>query len=254
MYLPTQNTYFKFRSRFNFSSHRYDIGRPLFSNRKLEDNFFLLKIYEIGETEYGLFYDYQLGFYLEANLEEEELFFNHVFDIVLNRIRHFKRQDPFSSKYASGLEQTRKLEAFLAFLKTIDRWHKVEPLESVIGEKDKLIDQLQERVAELELLLKQVREFDANEKIVITNGYIAAFMNLIEQVQGLSLGDKKLTTSQGQSPWYKMIAKYFMHGDKPISIDTAKNYFPANKKDKPSKYLNISEEDKLFKIVPKDKK
>ncbi|WP_454803177.1 hypothetical protein [Mucilaginibacter phyllosphaerae] len=252
--MSTQNTYFKFRSRFDFSTHRYDIGRPLFSNRKLEDNFFLLKIYEIDGKEYGMFYDYQLDFYLQANPYKEEAFFNHVYDIIISRIRHFKRQDPFSSKYATGMEQTRKLEAFLEFLKTIDRWHKVEPLESVIGEKDKLIDQLKARVAELELLLKQAKEFDANEKIVITSGYIAAFMDLIGQVQALSLGDKKLATSQGQSPWYKMIAKYFMHGDKPISIDTARNYFPARKNDKPSKYLNIAEEDKLFKIVPKPKK
>jgi hypothetical protein len=164
------------------------------------------------------------------------LFFNHVYDIIVSRIRHLKRQDPFSAKYASGLEQTRKLEAFLEFLKAVDRWHKVEPLESVIGEKDRLIDQLKARVAELEARLKQAREFDANEKIVITNGYIAAFMDLMEQLQALSLGDKKLATSQGQSPWYKMIAKYFMHGDKPISIDTARNYFPARKNDKPSKY------------------
>ncbi|MCO5936913.1 hypothetical protein NAF17_15325 [Mucilaginibacter sp. RB4R14] len=252
--MSPQNNYFKFRSGFDFSPHRYDIGRPLFSNRKLEDNFFLLKIYEIDVTEYSSFYEYQLGFYLKAKPGKKEEFFNHVYDIVISRVRHFKRQDPFSGKYASGIEQTRKLEAFLEFLKTIDRWHKVEPLESVIGEKDKLIDQLKERVAQLELLLKQAKEFDANEKIVITNGYIAAFMDLIEQVQGLSLGDKKLATSQGQSPWYKMIAKYFMHGDKPISIDTARNYFLARKNDKPSKYLNISEEDKLFKIIPKDKK
>lgn len=252
--MSPQNNYFKFRSGFDFSPHRYDIGRPLFSNRKLENNFFLLKIYEIDVTEYSLFYEYQLGFYLKADTGEEEAFFSHVYDIVISRIRHFKRQDPFSSKYASGIEQTRKLEAFLAFVKTIDRWHKVEPLESVIGEKDKLIEQLKERVAELEAQLKQARDFDANEKIVITNGYIAAFMDLIEQLQALNLGDKKLATSQGQSPWYKMIAKYFMHGDKPISIDTARNYFPANKNDKRPKYINIDEEDKLFKIVPKNKK
>jgi hypothetical protein len=252
--MPTQNRYFNFRSRFDFFPHRYDIGRPLFSNRGLEDNFFLLKIYEIDGTEYKLFYDYQLGFYLEANPNKEEAFFSHVYDIVISRISHFKRQDPFSSKYASGLEQTRKLEAFLDFLKTINRWHKIEPLESVIGEKDKLIGQLKARVADLEAQLKQAREFDANEKIVITNGYIAAFMDLIEQLQTLSLGDKKLATSQGQSPWYKMIAKYFMHGDKSISIDTARNYFPARKNDKPSKYLNIAEEDKLFQIAPKPKK
>jgi hypothetical protein len=252
--MSTPIRYFKFRSRFDFSPHRYDIGRALFSNKKLEDNFFLLKVYEIDGTDYGVVYNYQLGFYLKANPGEEEKFFNHVYDIVISRIRHFKRQDPFSSKYASGLEQTQKLETFLNFLKTIDRWHKVEPLESVIGEKDKLIDELKGRVAELEAQLKQAREFDANEKIVITTGYIAAFMDLIEQLQGLTLGDKKLATSQGQSPWYKMIAKYFMHGDKLISIDTARNYFPARKNDKPSKYLNIAEEGKLFKIIPKPKK
>lgn len=171
--MSSRNTYFKFRNRFDFSPHCYDIGRAFFYNRALEDNFFLLKIYEIDGSEYSLFYDYQLGFYLKDNPGSEEAFFNHVYDIVISRIRHFKRQDPFSSKYASGIEPTRKLEAFLEFLKTIDHWHKAEPLESVIGEKDKLIDQLKSRVNELEAQLKQAKEFDANEKIVITNSYIA---------------------------------------------------------------------------------
>ncbi|OOQ57878.1 hypothetical protein [Mucilaginibacter pedocola] len=140
--MPIQNHYFKFRNPFDFSPHQYDIGRPFLSNRKLEDNFFLLKVYKLEAIEYKHFYHYQLDFYVKAKHGKEEAFFNHVYDAVINRIRHFKRQDPFSSKYASGLEQTRKLESFLAFLKTIDQWHTVEPLESVIGEKDKLIEEL----------------------------------------------------------------------------------------------------------------
>ena len=248
-----QNNYFKFRKPFDFSPHRYDIGRAFFSNKRLEDNFFLLKVYKIGETEYNQFYDYQLEYYLKANPASEERFFNQVHDIVISRIRHFKRQDPFSAKYAAGLEQTRKLESFLGFLKTLDQWHIVEPLESVIGEKDKLIAQLNQQITELEAQLKQAREFDANEKVVITNGYIAAFMDLVNQLQSLTSENTKLVSSQGQSPWYKMIAKYFMHGDKPISIDTARNYFPARKNDKPSKYIDIAESDKLYKIIPKDK-
>ncbi|MBD1363802.1 hypothetical protein IDJ77_08260 [Mucilaginibacter sp. ZT4R22] len=160
--MPIQTNYFKFRKPFDFSAHQYDIGRAFFSNRRLEDNFFLLKVYKIYETEYNQFYDYQLYSYLKANPGKEEGFFNHVHDIVTSRIRHFKRLDPFSAKYASGLEQTRKLEAFLEFLKTIDRWHKVEPLESVIGEKDKLIAQLKQRIAELEAQLSFLNRPGAN--------------------------------------------------------------------------------------------
>jgi hypothetical protein len=253
--MPTQNRYFKFRDRFDFSPNRYDIGRPVFQNRALEDNFFLLKIYEIDGTEYGLFYNYQLGFYLKANPEKEEVFFNHVYDIVVNRIRHFKRQDPFSSKYATGLECTWKLEAFLDFLKTIDRWHKIEPIESVIAEKDKMIDKLRERVKELEGQLKESVKYDAGEKITISKGGLPAFMNLMHQLQEIILpNDNKLVSTQTQSPWYKMVARYFVHGDKPLSIDTARNYFPAQKGDKPAKFIEIAEKDKLFKIVPKFKK
>lgn len=249
-----QSIYFKFRDRFDFSPHKYDIGRPFFYNRVLEDNFFLLKIYQIEVTEYVLFYNYQLGFYLKAHPVGEAVFFNHVHDIVVSRIRHFKRQDPFSSKYASGLEQTRKLEAFLAFLKTIDQWHKTEPLESVIGEKDRLIDQLKEMVSTLELQLKLARELDASEKIVITSGYLGTFMDLMDQLQGLTVGNKRLVSSQGQSPWYKMIAKYFQHGVKEIPQETAHRYFPPRNKPKPSKYTDIAEELRLFRIVPKDKR
>ncbi|OOQ57879.1 hypothetical protein [Mucilaginibacter pedocola] len=102
--------------------------------------------------------------------------------------------------------------------------------------------------------LKQAKEFDANEKIVITNGYIAPFMDLMNQLQSLTTGNTKLVSSQAQSPWYKMIAKYFMHGDKLIAKDTAKRYFPADKNEKSSGYTFITEESKLFKIIPNSKK
>ncbi|TFF33969.1 hypothetical protein [Mucilaginibacter psychrotolerans] len=80
--MPIYNNHFKFRSPFDFSPHQYDIGRPWFSNRKLEDNFFLLKVYQIELAEYDELYDYQLKFYLKTNLGKEETFFNHVHDIV----------------------------------------------------------------------------------------------------------------------------------------------------------------------------
>src|SRR5579872_1854192 len=249
------NYFFKFRNRLNFHPHIYEIGRSIFQNRRLEDNFFVLKIYILGQPEYNDFYEYQLNHYLKTNPSQEEAFFRHVYDVVVNRIKHFKRQDPFSSKYASGLKQTRKLEAFLDYLKTIDRWHKTEPIESLIGEKDNQIVKLKQRIDELESLLKEAAKYDAGEKVVISKGGMPAFLNLVQQIQDLTLpNDNKLTRSQAQSPWYKMIAKYFMHGEKEISIDTARNYFPARKDDKPAKFIEIAEKDKLFKIVRKNEK
>ncbi|HVW15013.1 MAG TPA: hypothetical protein VHB54_14350 [Mucilaginibacter sp.] len=201
------------------------------------------------ESDFEPYYKVHLAYFLEGNPGEDETFFRHVHDVVVNRIKYFKRLDPFSKRYVRGHEPTQKLEMFLDFLKTIDRWHKTEPLDAVIGEKDNLIDKLKQRIEELEAQLKQASKFDAGEKIVISKSGLSAFMNLIHQFQDLSLPNgNKLTRSQTQSPWYKMIAKYFIHGDKDISIDTARNYFPAQKEDKPAKFIEIAEKDKLFKI------
>jgi len=247
--------YFKFRGRFQITAHRYDIGPLFLGDRRLEANFFLLKIYEIEESEYGAFYNYQLGAYLKTNPSEEEAFFNYVHDINTNRIKHFKRLDPFSKKYASGLVYIRKLEAFLGFLKTVDQWHKTQPIESVISDKDKLIDQQQGRIKDLERQLKEATKYDVGEKVVIDKGGLPVFIDLVIQIQNLTLpNDNKLTRSQTQSPWYKMIAKYFQHGENNIPIGTAQNYFPSQKDTDSTKYLIIDEKDKLFKIVPTPQK
>ncbi|WPU92486.1 hypothetical protein SNE25_24470 [Mucilaginibacter sabulilitoris] len=196
-----------------------------------------------------------MAFYLKSNPDDEENFFNYVYDIVTNRIKHFKRLDPFSEKYASGLVYIPKLETFVAFLKTIDQWHKTQAIESVISDKNKLIDQLQKRIIELESQLKEATKYDTIEKIVIDKSGLPVFIHLLKQFQRLTLpNDNKLTRSQTQSPWYKMIAKYFQHGENNIPIGTAQNYFPSQKDTDFTKYLNIDEKDKLFEIVPIPKK
>lgn len=251
--MPSTNPIFRFRGRFDFSPNRFEIGNPIIQNKVQADNFFLKKLYKLSENEFEGYYNFHLSYFLASHPNEEEAFFKHLYDVVVNRIKHFKRLDPFSKKYARALEPTRKLEAFLTFLKSVDQWHKSEPIETVIGDKDNQIDKLKQRIAELESQLKEATKFDAAEKVVIDKGGLPAFMNLIDQLQDLTLpNENKLTRSQSKSPWYKMIAKYFMHGDKDISIDTARNYFPAKKGDKPAKFIEIAEKDKLFKIVRKD--
>jgi hypothetical protein len=253
--MSSTNPFFRFRSRFDLAPNRFEIGNPIIQNKIQADNFFLKKIYELSENEFEGYYMFHLSYFLEGQPDQEEVFFKHVYDVVVNRIKHFKRLDPFSKKYARALALTRKLEAFSSFLKSVDRWHRADPIESVIGDKDNQIDKLTAHIAELESQLKEAAKYDAAEKVVIDKGGLSAFMNLIDQLQDLTLpNDNKLTRSQTQSPWYKMIAKYFIHGDKDISIDTARNYFPAKKSDKPAKFIEIAEKDKLFKIVRKDDK
>jgi hypothetical protein len=253
--MPANSPYYRFRDAFDLSPHRFEIGNPVVQNKVQADNFFLKKLYELADGEFDAFYNFHLRYFLEGRSDGEEAFFKHVHDVVVNRIKYFKRLDPFSPKYGCGLEPTQKLESFLGFLKTVDRWHKTEPIESVIGDKDKLIDELKSRIIELEAQLKESTKYDAGEKIVISKGNLAVFMDLMQQLQELTLSNgNKLVRSQAQSPWYKMITRYFMHGDKDISIDTARNYFPAQKEDKPAKFIEIAEKDKLFQIDPVNKK
>lgn len=251
----TSNSYFKFRGRFELNPHRYDIGWLIFTDRIFGLNFFVNKIYKIKKDEYATFYNYQLNHYLEGNPGQEEAFFDHVYDIVTNRIKFYKGLKPSGSSYAKGLIYTAKLEVFLTFLKSIDQWHKTQPLESVIADKNKQIDQLEARIKELENQVKEYVKYEAGEKIVISKDGLPTLIDLIDQIRELKLPNgNKLVNSQTASPWYKLIAKHFLNGDKPIAIGTAQNYFPADKGSPPPKYTIVSEKDKLFKIIQKPKK
>lgn len=250
--MSVQSFHFKFRGRFNFSPNRFEIGNPIIQNKVQADNFFIKKLYDLTENEFEAYYNFHLSYFLESHSNQDEAFFKYVHGIVTTRINYLNTLNPFTGTAKRNVEPKKQLDAFLNFLKTIDRWHTMQPLESVIREKDKHIDKLKQRIAELESQLKEAAKYDAAEKVVIDKGGLPAFMNLVDQIQDLTLPNgNKLSRSQTQSPWYKMIAKYFMHGDKEISIDTARNYFPAKKGDKPAKFIEIAEKDKLFKIVLK---
>jgi len=253
--MPSTNTFFRFRGRFDFSPSRFEIGNPIIQNTIQADNFFLKKLYQLSEDEFAGYYAFHLSYFLETHPHQDEAFFKYVHGIVTTRINFLNSLNPFSGTAKRNIVPKKQLETFLTFLKSVDQWHKTEPMESVIGDKDNQINKLKLRIAELENQLKEATKYDAAEKILIDKGGLPSFMNLIDQLQDLTLpNDNKLTRSQTQSPWYKMIAKYFMHGDKEISIDTARNYFPAKKGDKPAKFIEIAEKDKLFKIVRKDNK
>ncbi|RZL08949.1 MAG: hypothetical protein EOO89_22115 [Pedobacter sp.] len=243
--------YFKHRSRFNFLPNTFEIGRPLFQNKKLEDNFFLLRLYELKQDHYGEYYRFHLNEFLKNYPLQEEAFFTHVRDLTINRIKYFKRTDPFAGKYVTNMRSATILENFYQYLQSVDKWHTSKPIEAVINEKDELIKQLKGQVKQLEEQVKAYHKYEPSEKIAINKGSLPVFIDIVLQLQELTLpNEHKLVRSQTQSPWYKMISRYFMHGENEIPIDTVRNYFPANKSEQSAKFITIDNKDKVYRIQP----
>lgn len=143
-----------------------------------------------------------------------------------------------------------KLQAFQQFLTTVDQWHHHKPLESVISEKDEQIIQLKADIQVLEAKLKDLQQYETPEKIRIIEGKLATVVDLFRQIQDLTLpNERKLFRSQTQSPWYKLISKYFSHGENEIPINTTRNYFPAQKDVKLIKGSKVQESDKISRIT-----
>ncbi|MXV16534.1 hypothetical protein [Hufsiella ginkgonis] len=243
--------YFQHRRPFDFHPHPFQIGNLLGVKTGYEDNQFCLKLYGLPSEQFAEFYECHLKPFLEANPGMEREFFAHVWKIVNNRIRHYDSRDPFSGSHALHVANGEKLTAFKDYLVTMDHWKVHFPVEAIIGDKDQEIQILNERINKLEAELAKLRLYEASEKISIADGKLAAVIHLFRQLQDLLLpNSKKLFRYQTQSGWYKMLAKYFDHGGNEIPVNTARNYFPAQRNVPLIKGSEVKDEDKLFNINP----
>jgi hypothetical protein len=243
-------SYFKARKPFSFSPHTYDLGTFTGLWHSHDDNHFLLKIYKINEKQFSNYYDYHLNHALENNLISEEDFFRHVWQIVQTRIKHFEMQDPFSSNHGMHRQNLAKLQKFQKYLASIDEWN-ARPANIVIAEKDDLIQNQKQEIEKLNAKLAELNEYEVSLKILIDDGHLPTFVDVIQQLRKLQLpSDRKLIKSDHKSPYSKMIAKYFSHGGKDIPIETARNYFVDKKGDVTIKGTSIQPEHRLFKVIP----
>ncbi|EOR95361.1 hypothetical protein ADIARSV_1473 [Arcticibacter svalbardensis MN12-7] len=208
----------------------------------------------MNEDEYPAFYQYHLEYFLKENASEEKEFFSYIYELTTTRISYYKQHTPFGSRHILNKESLRKCNQFLKFLYSIDQWNHHKSLEILLAEKEEHIQKLKVNIEELEGHIKELNQYESAEKISITEGKLATVIDLFLQLQEQSSPDeRKLFRSQTQSPWYKMLSRYFLHGEKEIPINTARNYFPANKKDKLIKGSDVADEDKIFKIIPNKK-
>ncbi|MGN5955565.1 hypothetical protein ACP6L2_13215 [Sphingobacterium lactis] len=245
--------YFKYRRAFQFKAHPYDLGVLVGLKKGSDDNHFLLKVYGLEPSSFEDYYLYHLEYYLakdEGNSEKE--FLAHVWQRVARRIEHFERQDPFSSRHAQYMSNIEKLQEFQEFLSQRDKWN-IAPSDALLKEKDAKIAELTAQIEALEKKLEKLKVFEVSGKAMIQDDFLSTFMDLIHQIKELSLPNgRKLVRSDYDSPYYKLVAKYFTHKGKAISIDTARNYFVKKDPRDATKGVKIEEYEKLFKIVPKD--
>jgi len=204
----------------------------------------------MDEKDYSNYYIYHLKYALENKLASSEDFFRHVWQIVQSRIKHFEMQDPFSNNHAMHRQNLAKLQQFQKYLASIDEWN-ARPANIVIAEKDDLIQNQKQEIEKLNTKLAELNEYEVSLKILIDDGHLPTFIDVIQQLRELQLpSGRKLIKSDHKSPYSKMIAKYFSHGGKDIPIETARNYFVDKKGDVTIKGTSIQPEHRLFKVIP----
>ncbi|WP_134087763.1 hypothetical protein [Olivibacter sp. XZL3] len=246
--------YFKARKSFDFHPHRYELGNILGLKKGYADNHFLLKIYGLDAVKYEDYYLFHLQYYLSKKTGTEKDFLKHVWHIAENRIAYYRSQDPFSLKHALHISDIEKLTAFLECIAKRDRWN-IRPNDVLISEKDKTIAEQQYEIESLRSRLAELEEFEVSVKAMIQDDHLPTFMDLLHQLKNLSLPNgRKLLKADYDSPYYKLVAKYFTYEGKDIPINSARNYFVQKDSKDAKKGVKIPEDKKLFLIVPRKEK
>src|SRR3546814_16513697 len=113
--------YFKLRRPFDFSPHRFAVGRPFANNRRFADNFFILKVCQLDGEEYAAFYNFHFQRYLKASPQGEQEIYEHVWFTINMRVNYYQRQSPFSSNQETNVENIQKFNNFKKILNRINK-------------------------------------------------------------------------------------------------------------------------------------
>ncbi|WP_131555248.1 hypothetical protein [Sphingobacterium deserti] len=250
-------SYFSKRPRFG-KAHPYDIGRPLFWWKGHYDIHFLNKLYERTASEFTDFYNYYFEYYKRHNdTGDEREFYEHVCEIVDDGLRKLLANDERESKvrHYRVLKSKKQLRKFISFLKVIDKWNEGGSKDEIIAKQESELLDLVKKVAELKKELKLIKQRDTEDYINIPTGHLLTVADLMIKMQQQKTADnKELVFSIHSSVWVKMLCRYFRHDDEPISAETLRRYFPANRHDMGSKYAEVPTKYKLFDIVPAKKR
>ncbi|GAA0882170.1 hypothetical protein GCM10009120_07670 [Sphingobacterium siyangense subsp. cladoniae] len=247
-----KDTYFKTRRPLRKRQHRYDIGSPIGLWNLYDDNHFLARLYEIDSSEQEAFYKYHLRHAIENGKCTEAAFYSHVREIVADHIEALRKESPLSRRHARNRSNLKCLRTFRDYLVSVNTYGYRDPVDIAITKYDSEIAELKKQLSEKEQLLKELRAFETDQKIRITKGHLYTLVDLIQQLPELRLPDgtgMRLLRSSSEMVWVKMICRYFQHGDEEISQQTLRSYFPADKNNPGTKYREVQEKYKIYRII-----
>src|SRR5690606_9545907 len=155
-----RDTYFKPRQRFSGRKHPYDIGNPIGSWKKYDDNHFLAKLYEIGNEEQEQYYRYHMEYAVSTGKCTEAEFYEHVREIVSDHIEFFRKQSPFSRKHAQNRLNLKCLRAFRDYLVSINTYGYRDPVDITITRYDMEIALLKKELAKKNKELEELKIYE----------------------------------------------------------------------------------------------
>ncbi|MBB5441079.1 hypothetical protein HDC92_004784 [Pedobacter sp. AK017] len=242
--------FFSSRRKFDFSNDTLDIGNWWDWRREQLNRFLYLKIYQIGGSRFPDFYQYHLKYYQSSQPgAEEQVFHKYLWDLLTEDLSRLKLKSPYAKGNAGILGMREVLNVAIGYLESIDRWNNSETKESIIIRQQMENAELEARCKQLVNELKEARRLETSDYMVIADGYLDTFLDLMLQLQDLTLPDgKELVFSQTQAAWMKMICKHFKEGDKAVKLNSIARYFPADKRNPGVKHAAIKEKFKLFQI------
>jgi hypothetical protein len=242
--------YFRPRDRFDFAKDTLDIGNPITWNRSHFLKHFFKRVFAISEQRIEQFYQRHIAYYLENHPDgSEELFLRNLWELIERQLKVLMRKDIYDKDHIRNEREIRQLKKFTEILISHDRWNFHKSNGAVVAQQELEIYALKQEIIQLKAGLKKATLLEKDGYINIRAGRAHSLYDIIHQLQEIRLPDGfELLYPADQIIWRRIICKFFREDHEEINFNTIHRYFPTDKKNPGSKYKEIAEKDKLFKI------
>lgn len=242
--------FFKPRHRFDFSPSTLDIGNPITWKKSHFLKHLFKRIFAVSTDRFEKFYNHHLAYFLSLQTSNsDELFFKNLFEIIDRQVNVLNSRDVYAENHVKAEWQLHHLKKFREVLITLDKWNFHKSNDTVVAKQEAEILILKDAIEKLKTELKQATSLDTNQYINISKGGFLNFVDLIIQMQDVTLpSGKELAFTEFPIVWVKLICKYFREDHQEIDFNRVRRYFPKDRRNPGVRSSSIPVDDHLFEI------